>query len=483
MPIHAQILTGIMNVQAGAGGGLTTPTLVQAVDDSDWSANLAGAPTSGTTLAIYLPRVTGAGNTLAVALTIDDAGSTSLPTVTDGSSDTFLTGVRCYDSGNGESLVMYTAVNIAGGTNTVTVTYHALNQFGSYPLISEWARVAISAVVDKTTCNTNAGTTITAGASGTLGHSGDAVLQYAWNDSIAYTNTTSNPGNGVHYTKGASGCTWALLNNSSDWGFGSQYCVYASTSTLTPSFTVSTAVAVSGATYLVPCTTCGTLTPSGQQIIYRKDQPTVTFTTGPTFYFAGPSSANLIIANWASGPPDMTALTDSNSNSYSSTTAYHCDSGGPITCVHNHYAASATVSEAMDLTPTFSTTPGNDFVFIYALKGMAASPFDTEVSASGDQTSAANLTYLSITPGVSTGIVIFDGSLDLNTHSAYTSPSGALTETCYQSNESVSNRGCAANNPWGNFLHSSASSQTWTSHFISGAVAVGYWTAEADSYK
>jgi hypothetical protein len=480
LPVSAQ---GILAGPATVAAASVTPTLVQAVDDSDWSFDLGTNSASGTTVNIYLPRLTGAGNTLAVGLSMDDnTGSVSLPTIADGSSDTFSTGVRCNDSGNGESLVMYSAVNIAGGTNKLTITYHAVNAFGAFPVVSEWARVATSSVVDHTSCNTNATTTITAAASGTLAHSGDAVIQYAWNDSLAYTNTTSNPGNGVHYTKGASGCTWALLNNSSDWGFGSQYCVYSSTSTLTPSFTVSTAVAVSGAMYLVPCTTCGTLVPAGQQILYRKDQPTVTFSTTPTFYFAGPSASNTIVANWPAGPHDMTALSDSNSNSYSSTTASHCDGGGPITCVHNHYAGSATVSEAMSLSPTFASTPGNDYVFIYALKGMSSSPFDTEVSGTGDQTSAANLTYLSITPGVSAGIMLFDASLDFNTHSTFTSP-GALTETCNQSNEPLSAGGCAANNPFGNFIFSSASSQTWTGSFIGGSTAVGWWTAEADSYK
>lgn len=465
-------------------------TLVQSNDLTDWSWTMSNQQAAnGTTVNIWLPRPTGAGNLLVLSQTIDDGGATTLPTVTDDKSNTWVAGVRCNDSTNGESIVGDYAANVASGTREITITFHAANAFGQLPLISEWSGIATTTPLDKSTCvsaATNTGTSISAGASGTLGHSGDLIIQTAWNDTLSYTNTTSNPGNGVHYTAGSAGSlTWKLLNNSSDWAFGSEYAIYNATATITPTFTISTAKAVSQGLYFIASAGAGTPVPAGIQVLSRKDQPTLTFTTTPTFYFAGPSAANLLVANWTGGPVDMTALTDSNSNSYSSTTAQHCDSNTPtpITCVHNRYAGSATVSEGMHLSPTFASTPGNDFVELYAIKGAASSPFDKQVSASGDQISAGNLTYLSISPSTSNGLVLFAGSLDFNTHATFTSPSGALTETCFQSNEPTSTGGCMANNPFGNFLNSGTTSETWTSSFKSGVTAVNWWTGEADAYE
>ena len=476
------------NPYGGSGGA---PSIVQIANNSDYvpnflSAGSAGGMVAGQHVDSFFDSVTGASNML-IAFVSSDSTGTSIPTISDSGSNTWYLGTTCNDGTNGEQLFIYYAPN-AASTSKVTVTYNSANAFAGVPAIAEVTNVATATPIDGSACGLGATTTVAAG-SVTPNYSGDLVLQYAWNETIA---TINNCGAcGVHYTKGnQSNITWAKLFDGWAWAYGAQWGVYNSTSALNPTFTVSTAGFNSSAIFL-RSSSAGTSRPAGIYVTNSMNVPFVsTIGTGTPasplkVYFPCDSSANLIIANYA-GPgnsKDLTGVADSNSNTWTSNHAIFCD-GGNNTCVHTYRAQSATLSDDQWVNLTISTPLPTDNIHLACIKGAASSPYDTNVTNSGNQTVAGDLTVFSgtVTPSTSNGLVVVTGSQFNNTTSNWTG-AGQSYGGCYFSGEATSIGGCAANNPWGFFYNSSTSAETWTAHMISGSTAVAQWAAQADIYK
>lgn len=468
--------------EGGSGG---TPSLVQVADDLDWAQNyfqtrVTTGITSGETLLSNLPNPTGAGNLLTVHLELDD--TLLYPTVTDDKGDTFYIGNVCKDTTNGEDVLMYYAPNVASGARRITTTFAATTFNTSPPAVAEWTNVATSDPIDGSSCAFVNSTTVAAG-SVTPNYSGDLVVQHAWNDWLSTLPTGG--GIGLHYTKGSqTNITWIKFIDGWAWANGGQYGIYNSTSALNATFTTSTA-GFNSPVIFFRSSAGGTAPAAGIRVVARKNIPftsgSLSFSTNPLkTYFPCPPTANLMIANYAGPNDDMTAVSDSATNTWTSNHAQFCDSGN-LTCVHNYSARGATVSPDQWIQLTFSAV-SDDTVQLYCVAGAKTAPFDTAATGTGDQTVAGNQTLVSITPSTSNGLVIASGSQVFNTTSGF-STTGQYYDGCYWSAENTDIDGCAANNAWGHVYNVTTSAINWTATFQVGGTAIAQWAAEADAYE
>ena len=468
----------VLAADSGAGSG--TPSVIQVGNDCDWAPYSYGATSNaaGTTFQINLPNPSLAGNMLTLIGSIDSPGT--LPTITDDKGNSWFVAESHTDATNSEiSFIMY-APNAQAGTQQITTTLNSTNANSSLPCAAEWTNVALSNAFDVGNGNNStSATSVTAGSS-TPTVTGDLVLQYAWNEEV---NVLAGAGIGVHFTAGSqTNITWAKFVDGWVWANGAQWGVYASTSALNPTFTVSTG-GFNTVSSFFKSSSSGTPMPSGIRVVARHQIPTFGLTpyaTNPiTSYTPCPSSANLIVADWGGPNEDMTAVSSSG-NTWTQTHAKFCDAG-PNTCTHNYYAAAATSTPAMSTTITISAN-SDDSVYLYCIKGAASSPYDTTVTGTGNQSVAGNNTWLStMSPTTSNGLVTLNGSQEFNTTKSFTT--GQLYQGCFFSTENTDRDGCAANNAWGLFYNPNTSAETWTSNFIVGGTAIQVWAAQADAFK
>jgi len=118
----------------------------------------------------------------------------------------------------------------------------------------------------------------------------------------------------------------------------------------------------------------------------------------------------------------------------------------------------------------------------YDVAGAAASPLDTTASATGSQSTAGNLTALSITPSTSSTEFIFAMMpVDYNT---VTGLVNGFNDADMFSGEALSGpEPVDENNGWGHFVVSSTNAVpiTWT--FLSNSLAAGSWSSMASAFK
>lgn len=456
-----------------------SPALIQVADDLDWAETYLGSGGSvaaGQYVTTELPNPALAGNMIVVIVPFD--ATSSVPTVTDNLGESYSLAKSCTDTTHGEEIGIYYALNVAAGAKQIKTTYHAGTQNQGNPAVAEFTNLATSNALDVASCNSANSTTVAAG-SATPTQTGDLVIQFAWND---YVGLGSGGGVGVHYTQGnQSNITWQQFLGTWAWAEGAQWGVYNSTSALNPTMTTSSSGFLSLAVFFKSAS-AGTAMPSGIRIVGRKNVPFTNYSSwnaNPlTVYFPCPSTANLLIADFAGAGQDMTAVSDSNSNGWTSSHALACDSGNN-TCVHNWYAPNATTTTGESVKFSFNSMQGADSVELYCVKGAATSPLDTSIAGTGNQTASGNWTSVSITPTTSNGLILMDGSQYSDTASGFTT---GLYEGCFWSSESLSNGGCASNNAWGAYYNPNTSQFSWTATELPG-VAVGIWAAETDAFK
>jgi hypothetical protein len=460
-------------------GAQSVPTLIQVADDLDWAVSHFGSGSSvaaGQHMTTELPNPALAGNMIVVIVPFDSTAS--IPTVTDNLGESYSLAKSCTDTTHGEEVAVYYALNVTAGAKQIITTYNVGTQNQGNPAVAEFTNVATSNALDVATCNFSNSTTVTSG-SVTPTQSGDLVVQFAWNDFI---DLGSGQGIGVHYKQGSQpNITWQQFLGTWAWAEGAQWGAYNSTSALNPTMTVSTSGFLSLAVFFKSAS-AGTAIPNGIRIVGRKNVPFAAWSpwnVNPlTAYFPCPSTANLLVADFAGAGQDMTAVSDSNSNSWASSHALKCDSGNN-TCVHNWYAPNATTSTGEGIKLNFNLIQGADSVQLYCVKGAATSPFDTSVAGSGNQDAAGNWTSVSITPSTSNGLILMDGSQYSDTATGFTT---GFYEGCFWSAEAADIGGCASNNAWGAYYNPNTSQFAWTATELAGS-AVGIWAAETDAFK
>jgi hypothetical protein len=445
------------------------PNCSNVVDQTE--PNTAAFSNSGY-LQMYLPNPAGAGNAVIVFATASNGDTI---TVTDDKSDSYSVAASHL---NNNFVYLFYALNVTAGARQIRINYPSSDAWVT-GFAFECTNVATSSALDKAVSNSGSSATITAGSSGTLGASGDLVIQAYWNDSTQF-------GCGSVRAGSQSNISWALIQADRSMCLGAQWGMYSSTAALNPTMSSATAGFNSVAIFL-KAVAAGTPFPTdGIGITCMK-----TFWISPgypggqdslprTEQFPCPGSLNnAVIVTWNGGETGvLSGVADSNGNSYSSTGAAVCGGNGGG-CNHTFYTQGATLTNSQTL--TFSGINGNDSAKIYIVRnGSTSSFFDKTVTAIGSQSGSGSFSTVTITPSTPNGLVIGEIGVASDTIIGTVGP-GQLFTSCFWSSESAGFGGCDENNGWAYYLNPNTSSVTftWTDTF---GVPNG-WVSRADAFE
>jgi len=373
-----------------------TPTLVQHV-----ATGMDSQPV--TSLSIPLPNPAGAGNALILGVQFQSVGSVA--SVTDDQGNTWVAGPTV--TGNyHQTMSLYYALNVIGGTQKITVTFSGLGSAAGLPqaVVSEFYNVAQVSALDGSSAS---GSSLNAGAITTTAP-GDLIYHWGVDFSDHYGGGTFN---GTSITAGSG---FTLLSADLQVGSSDQYQVQANAGSINPAFTVSGSATWGSLALALKSANAGTPPPQGIRIVHIQH----TYLSGesmPPITMQFPSSGNLLVGLYDSGDVLITGVTDNAHNTWVS--AASTTGGGADTPAQIVYAANATTSpnlSGIKVTLT-GTTRTDDFLVLYDITGAASSPFDIASTASGNQANQGNLTTASITPSTVNGLVLSVTSIYFHT--------------------------------------------------------------------
>jgi len=369
-----------------------TPTIVQHVSsasNNDVEYNV-GTGESGNPFYINLPNPAQAGNCLILSFSNPYSSSRTM-SITDNKGNTWSL-LKTVNNGTTMSST-YVALNVAGGTQNITVTFDA-SLYGFQFCATEAYNVLSAFAVDGSSSATTSGTGTIASGSITTSSPGDLIYQYGYDTdntlltSTGMTGMTSGPG-------------FTFLSADVMLGTFAQYQVQSSTGAILPVVTVAgvtdafntVAIALRGGIQ-------GSAPPPGIRIVgvHHVD-----------YYHPGtiiiPSSGNLLYVSTAFGTGNVyiTSIFSTPSNTWIELPNTG-DGNGPPQCF---YAANAITSPNLALAITGPEGISSQVsLVIYDIAGAATSPFDTSWNNSGLSENEGNFSLGTITPSTSNGLVI-----------------------------------------------------------------------------
>ena len=422
----------------------------------------------GDNYALQLPNPSGSGNAIVAWCSADAGGST---VISDDQSNTYSIGAFNSD-GNSEEIFIWYALNVVANTRKLTIARTVTGSDYFACGVLEATNVAIASALDVSTVNSANSTSVTAG-SVTPKYSGDFFFQASWNDYNVATSTIA-PGS-------QSNITWKLIQADRLAGNAAQWGVYASTSALNPTLTYGTAGFITGAIAL-RSSSAGTAQPSGIRVIGIAD--TWSNTTSP--YNANPltvqwpCAGNLGVAAYVSGTDDLTAVSDSNNGSWTSTGAAVLNDS----LAHNYYIANPTFTNTQTVTLTIGSLTRDSNALLYCISGAhQTAPFDSgaEATTTGNQTVAGNLTTVSITPSAANELIIGSTGVGDTTCSGSVG-AGYLFDSAMYSSEPQPH-GIDENNCWGHYYAPITSALTFVWTQLPPSTPVANWAARASAFK
>jgi hypothetical protein len=330
-----------------------TPTLIQHVATATNRDSLQ----NGNPYYISLPNRTGAGNALIIAVSYPFAAGRTV-VINDDNSNTWVLGATTPANPANNQIVsrIYYALNVAAGTQKVTVSFDA-PLFGFQANVSEFYNVATVSAADGNSGNAaSSAPSVTAGSLTTTG-TGDLVYSYAFDTN----NTESITG----FTAGAG---FNLLSADVLLGSVSQYAVQTSPGSINPAVTVSggNSNSFNAVALALRSAAAGTPPPPGIRIVHVYHAFDNRAGVGLQF----PSTGNLLVGNTAFSEQQVNI--SSISSTPSNTWAKLQHGNGP----QMWYAANAATGQNLRITPTMLQYPGVTFVF-YDVAGAATSPYDS----------------------------------------------------------------------------------------------------------
>ncbi len=379
-----------------------TPTLVQHRDVNQFDMGAANA--ASFVVQMQYPWLSGN----AVKVTVFNSNSAHVSSVSDGANTYSLvhSGSNVYTAQTPNN--RYVSVFLAFGVSSaqsVTVTMSGASQ-------------NIAVKVDEF-CNVNAldtfgsaaanNTTITAGSiSPTYG---DLLIVEAFQDSTTGSSTappiTSNL---PIFTAGSgqSGITWQIVPGSTQTedGSGSQYGVWSGSGSINPQFTSSHAYDFSGVVIALKSASTGSQR-TGMRVIAA--QSVWTFDSSPTTaQFVTQGNLQVMLSTAVNAVSSMSS-TGANTNAWSQrASAFYGNA-----FYAQIYDSVNTVPGNQTLTINWALATGaSDNVILLDIAGAAASPVDTAVNPTGDQSSGSTLQVAQITPSTANGLIVHVVSVD-----------------------------------------------------------------------
>jgi len=282
--------------------------------------------------------------------------------------------------------------------------------------------------------------------------------------------------------------TWQLASADLMDGFAVQYGVYNSLSAIDPTMSMGTNKSWLAVAALFKSGPAGGV-PAGMRIVHldHENIPADVASGGNGTSFPNPltvqfpCSGNLEVITVAGGnpPAKVTAITDSNSNAWQLAGSYATTSD-PVAGIF--YAASAACSGTQKLTVHWDANAGGQTILYYDVARAFASPLDTTTGSVGTQSSAGNLTALSITPGTSSTEFIFC-AMPVQFNTVIGLVNGFNDANTFGGESLDGPEPVDQNNGWGHFVTSSTNTVpvTWT--FQSPTEAAQSWASVAAAFK
>jgi hypothetical protein len=438
LPLHAQ-----------------TPGFVQAADGA------TNSTISTDKITIYkLPLGSGSLANNLIVVFVTWGSTTATVTITDNKGNTWTAGPLVRDTTNVQSGEAFFCSGCISGTQIISATISALSNF-----VTMWAEefnnIATSSALDCSHGAFTSGTSIQPGSC-TTGTSGDLIVQWATCDSGCSSDLSGTFSAQSGFTLASAATLKSDIN-------AVQYGVQSSAGAINPTITSPASIGYISIQMAFKAAAAGTAPASFRinSVGHRntKDE------TAASRKFQFPCSGNLLAIASANGTGSpsrhITAVTDSNGNTWAQPTGSPFDDGGNNT-VQLWYAAGATCSgsEQITLTLTGSDATGNGETYMmFDISGASSSPFDNLQTANGTQTVSGNFAGVSITPAVSNEIVL---SWTSTAHNNVTGISTNAGTPFFGSTVGTCGTGWAPpthadeNNGWATMLSAPASSITWT---------------------
>jgi hypothetical protein len=415
----ASVIITIKNAVAGGAA----PTLVTSRSASTTQGPGSGTDPAITTYVFEAPSLSLAGNAVLVGTTFRALGGSLSVALTNEHGDTFTNLVDATNGADNQRVITFCGFPAAGnyqytltftGTGTVQYVQATMGEFNNI------ASCTPDAVSDNT--GTSA-TTITAGELGALAHSGDFIFNYVAAANAPQIGTwTSGSQANIAWAKGRSDTVNAQVFQ---WG------QYNATAGFTPTLTSSDSVDYVSEAVALPTAAAGTARPTTGIIVTGVQSIDTNGTdTGAALTFDMPTVGNLLVlmdseANYGA----ISSITSSPALTWHQV----CSSTEAPQYSSPWYASNTSPSTNMRITVNFLASSNSRSFQTYDVVGAdPANPLDTGfgtngcVAAQGSQPSQGPLTVGSGTPSNPGELIIMVNSLDNNSGTGWTSPSGVL---------------------------------------------------------
>jgi hypothetical protein len=369
--------------------------------------HVSGSSTQGNAVTSYilrLPNQTQAGNCIIVGFQYS-ATSGVTASVSDDRGNTYSAPIS-HSDGNQVVNLSY-ALNVAPGTQTITIRFPGGAASYVSGLASEFYNVATSNAIDGSSGNGGNGTAVTAGSLSPTA-SGNLVYQYAVQDSTSDRM--------LSWTQGAN--PWTLLSADVFDSAVAQYQVQASAAPINPTLTMAPSQSFNSVAISLKSASAGSAPPPGIRVIRVQHMSLPPYASSPV-HLQFPCTGNLIVVAWIGvANHDVTGITDGYGNSYTPTGA----ALGQGTSGDNQIFYAAAARTGSDMMGPNITTTGTDIsgstAVLFDVAGASSSPYDSlagQATATGVQSSSGDVTGASITPSTAKGLVITSIGIDSNT--------------------------------------------------------------------
>jgi len=415
---------------------------------------------------IRLPNATLSGNALIVAVN-QNSGTVAL-SVSDNKGNPY-TLAKTNDDTN-QKISIYYATNVLAGVQAITLTFSGGGTNWVSAIAAEFYNVAPGAALDGTSAITGNNASVTAGSLTTT-LDNDLIFQYAIQD-----------GDGKNTTWSQGSSPWALLAADFFDAHAAQYQVQTTHGTITPALAQGSSKAFNSVAIALKAAAAGTA-PSGMRIVHMGHHHVPQAPPGLTnFTLRTPSQGNLIVVSWIGAPGcHIDSISDGNGNAYTSTGLFFGFGGSGDSQMY--FAGSAVTSTNLS-GPTFALGSGcagaSHNAMVYDVAGAADSPFDTVPglrTASGNQTTAGNLSTVTITPGTPNGLVVTQTGV--NSHTLISVTPGNILST--EVSPDIATGAIDNNNGWAIYYNANTSPATFVYGTKSGQADT--WASIAAAFK
>jgi hypothetical protein len=403
-------------------GGATT-TLVSSRSASTTQGPVSGTDPAITTYVFEAPALSLAGNAVLVGTTFRALGGSLSVALTNEHGDIFTNLVDATNGVDNQRVITFCGFPAAGNHQyTITFTGTGTAQYVQATM-GEFNNI-VSCTPDAVSDNTGtSATSINAGALGPFAHSGDFLFNYvAAADAPEIGTWTAGSQANISWAKGRSDTVSAQVFQ---WG------QYNATAGFTPTLTSATSVDYVSEAVALPTAIAGTARPTTGIIVAGVQSIDTNGTdTGSPLTFDMPTVGNLLVlmdseANYGA----ISSITSSPALSWHQV----CSSTEAPQYSSPWYASNTNPSTNTRITVNFLASSNSRSFQAYDVVGAdPANPLDTGfgtngcVSGHGSQPTQGPLTVGSGTPSTPGELVIMVNSLDNNSGTAWTSPSGVL---------------------------------------------------------